>query len=235
MVGLMHDDVVGWAESMVPKLAGRANEAERLRALPQATIDDCEAIDIWSMVIPASRGGHGLGMRTLCEMAATLAHGCASTAWTVSFLTLHNWFVLKAPGDVQEAVFDGRRSVRMATPLAPGGEAIPVVGGHRVSGRWQWATGIQHADLVSIAAFVPREGGRPTARVFFLRVDEIDIVDVWHTSGMRGTGSNDVVARDLFVPEHRSMPFEHLRGDDPPGFAVHPDPFIRYPMSSVLC
>lgn len=231
---MTHDEVLAWAESMVPRLAARAAEAERLRRLPPQTIADCDAAGIWTLVVPRSLGGHGLGLRTLCEMARILAHGCVSTAWTTSFLVLHNWFVLRAEPAVQDAVFAGAPFIRMATPLAPAGEAVPVDGGYRLGGRWQWATGILHADWVSVMAFVPGPG-RPAPRVFLLPVSDVEIIDVWHTSGMRATGSHDVAATDLFVPTTRSMSVEELRGEDPPGYHLHGDSFLRYPMSPVLC
>lgn len=230
---LTHEDVLDWATAMVPRLAERAEAAEAERRLPEATIAECDDIGIWNLVVPQSRGGHGLGLRTLAEMSRTLAHGCMSTAWTTSFLVLHNWFVLKAPGPVQDAVFAGKPYVRMATPLAPGGEAQRVEGGYHLTGRWQWATGIVHSDWVAVMAFVAGPP-RPTPRVFMLPVGDVEVVDVWHTSGMRATGSHDVAAHDVFVPDLHTMEVDHLRGDDPPGWALHGDPFLRYPMSSVL-
>jgi 3-hydroxy-9,10-secoandrosta-1,3,5(10)-triene-9,17-dione monooxygenase len=238
VVRLGHDDVVAWAQSMVPRLAQRADEAERLRRLPDATIAECDEAGIWRLVIPPERGGYGLGLRSLCEMSRILAQGCMSTAWTVSFLTLHNWFVLRADEAVQAAVFGDAPFVRMATPLAPDGEALPVEGGYRLTGRWQWATGIMHSDWVAVMAFVPagaNGAGGPTPRVLLASVDDVEIVDVWHTSGMRATGSHDVAANDLFVPEDHTLSLDALRGDEPPGARLRPDvAFLRYPMSSVL-
>jgi 3-hydroxy-9,10-secoandrosta-1,3,5(10)-triene-9,17-dione monooxygenase len=231
---MSHGDVLAWATSMVPRLTERAAEAEALRRLPEATIADCDAAEIWRLVQPPDRGGFGLGLRTLCEMSRTLAQGCMSTAWTVSFLTLHNWFVLRADAEVQAAVLGDEPWVRMATPLAPGGEGVPVEGGYRLTGRWQWASGILHSDWVAVMAFVAADGG-PVPRVFLLPVGDVEVIDVWHTSGMRGTGSHDVAAEGVFVPNAHTMGLDVLRGEDPPGAALRPDqPFLRYPMSSVL-
>lgn len=226
-----HDEVVAWAEAMVPTLAARAPDAETARRLPEATIADCDAIDLWSLVVPPQMGGAGLGLSTLCEMSRTLARGCASTAWTVSFLVLHNAFVLRARPEVVDAVFAGGSSIRMASPLALGGRAEPCDGGHLVSGRWSWATGVLHADWVSVMAPAPK-----VPRVFLLPVSDVDVLDVWHTSGMRATGSQDVAVEQVFVPDANTMTTDELRGEDPPGAAHHPEqPLLRYPLSSVLC
>ncbi len=237
---MSHDEVVDWARSMVPRLAVRAAEAEQLRYLPEATIADCDAAGIWRLVVPPDQGGFGLGLRSLCEMTRTLAQGCMSTAWTVSFLTLHNWFVYRADAAVQAAVLGDRTWIRLATPLAPGGEAVPVDGGYRLTGRWQWATGILHSDWVSVMAFVPPgpdapEGTPPKPRVLLAPVGDVEVIDVWHVSGMRATGSHDVAADGLFVPDDHTMSVEDLRGEDTAGARLRPElPFLRYPMSSVL-
>lgn len=238
---MSHDEVLAWAEGMVPVLAERAAEAEELRALPEATIADCDAAGIWLLVVPPDRGGYGHGLRTLCEMSRILAHGCMSTAWTVSFLTLHNWFVYRASEGTQAAVLGDRPYVRMASPLAPGGHAEVAEGGYRLSGTWAWASGVVHSDWVSVMSFVAPPpgapaGAGPVARVFLLPVDQVDVLDVWHTSGMRGTGSHEVRVDGLFVPEAHTMTLDALRGEEPPGALLRPDrPFLRYPMSPVLC
>lgn len=232
---LSHDELLDWSRAMIPKLAERAAEGERLRAIPPATLADCDAVNLWSLIVPRHLGGHGLGLRSLCQMAANLAHGDASTAWTVSFLTLHNWFVLRAPAEVQAAVFGGNVAIRIATPLAPAGVAVPVEGGYRIDGQWQWATGVLHADWVAVMAFVTSEDRPRAPRVFLMPVADVELVDTWHTSGMRATGSLDVAAHQLFVPDRHTMDVDHLRGEDPPGFELHGDRFLRYPMSPVLC
>ena len=86
-------------------------------------------------------------------------------------------------------------------------------------------------------AFVPAAdpAERPTPRVLLLPVGDVEIIDVWHTSGMRATGSHDVAATDVFVPELHTMPVDDLRGEDPPGARLHGEAFLRYPMSPVLC
>ena len=230
------ETAAAWATSMVPALAARAREAEDLRRLPVATIEDCEAVDAFALVTPERRGGHGLGVRALTDVARILSHGCMSTGWTVSFLMLHNWFVARGPAAMQDAVWGDKSNALIPCPLAPTGTATPVEGGYRITGRWSWATGVMHGDWVMVNTLVDRgEGHPPESRFCLAPVDDFEIDDVWHTSGMRGTGSNDVVAADLFVPEHLTMLAADLRGEvPPPGAALHPEPFISYPMTPVL-
>ena len=147
-MAMTHEDFVEWASGLAPQLADRAREAERLRRLPDTTIADVDAVDGFALVTPERRGGHGLGLESLTEVARLLAHGCVSTGWTVSFLMLHNWFVARGSAALQDAVWGEHSHARIPCPLAPTGAATPVDGGYRLTGRWQWATGVMHADWV---------------------------------------------------------------------------------------
>lgn len=242
---LTHEAAVEVAERLAPRLAARAQEAERLRRLPEATVADCLDADLFRLVVPQDLGGHGLGLRSLCEVTRVLGRACTSSAWTLSFLVLHNWFVARAGVALERELFADRPYVLMPCPLAPTGTARVVEGGYLLSGRWQWATGIMHADWVMVNALVERaapsgEDGAasrprpPEARFCVVPAADVDVLDVWHTSGMRGTGSNDVAADGLFVPEHRTVTSADLRADEPPGAARHGDPWVRYPLTPVL-
>ena len=89
---------------------------------------------------------------------------------------------------------------------APRGRARRVQGGYVVSGRWSFCSGISHSDHLFGGCLVEADGdGSPTPRVLGMAVSDLEVTDTWHTSGLRGTGSHDVVASDVFVPEHRSL------------------------------
>ncbi len=226
-------DALEWAESLVPRLAERAAQAEILRELPADTIDEVTRSGAFGLVMPVETGGWGKGLRELTGVARTLAHGCVSSGWTLSFLMLHNWFLLRSPAALRDAVLDGATWSRIPCPLAPTGTATPVDGGYRVSGRWQWATGVQHADWVMVNALLPSDGP-PQARFVMAPMADVIVDDVWHTAGMRGTGSNDVVLDDVFIPEHLTVSAADFRGDNPPGGQDFDNPFVTYPLTPVL-
>lgn len=228
-----HDDYLEWAASKVEPLRGRAAEAEQLRELPAATIADADQAELWGMVVPRHLGGAGLGLSTLAETTRVLAHGCVSSSWTLSFLAMHNWFIARGSRQLQTAVFGDHGFARMPCALAPTGVARPVDGGYVVTGTWEWATGVQHADWVMVHAIVERDDVLET-RFAVVPIDEVTVDDVWHTSGMRGTGSNTIVADAVFVPTERTIfggDFRNAPADDAePGS----DPFVRYPITPVL-
>jgi alkylation response protein AidB-like acyl-CoA dehydrogenase len=89
---------------------------------------------------------------------------------------------------------------------APRGRARRVEGGYRVSGRWAFCSGILHSDYLFGGCLVEDAGGgSPIPRVMGMPTSELEILDTWNTSGLRGTGSHDAVADDVFVPKHRTL------------------------------
>jgi 3-hydroxy-9,10-secoandrosta-1,3,5(10)-triene-9,17-dione monooxygenase len=229
-----HEHTLAWAAGMVEPLRARASDTESLRKLPEGTINDALDADLFKMLVPEHLGGHGLDLRTIAQTTRTLAHGCMSSAWTLSFLVLHNWFVARGPRELQEAVFADRSFALIPCPLAPTGTGVPTDGGYVLTGRWQWATGVQHGDWVMVNSMVERDGEAPEGRFCLLRIDEVEVIDTWHTSGMRGTGSNDVVVDGVFVPEAQTIAAADLRGDHPPGALLCDDPFVAFPFTPVL-
>ncbi|MDB5431996.1 MAG: hypothetical protein JWP35_3112 [Caulobacter sp.] len=226
-----HDRWTAWADAQAVVLAGRAQEAERLRHLPQATLDEATAAGLFRLVTPERWGGEGGDLATFYEVTRRLARGCASSAWTLSFLTLHSWILCRFSPRLQEELFAGGTVPLAPAPLAPSGVATPVDGGFRLSGRWEWATGVMHADWAIVNAI---DGGPMGPRFCVLPLADMTIVDVWHTAGMCATGSNTIVAEDVFVPEHRTLEAWRIRMDQAPGAALHPGTNVTWPMSATL-
>jgi alkylation response protein AidB-like acyl-CoA dehydrogenase len=117
--------------------------------------------------------------------------------------------VFQGDDAVAEIVPD-QRAPLAAGCYMPTGHAIAAPGGHRITGRWAFASGIRHAAWVSGTAWVVRDGIRtPERRVFVVRTTEVEVHDTWHVAGLRGTGSCDFSVADLFVPEAFSWDIEH--------------------------
>lgn len=229
----MHEttDWAAWADSMAARLAERAQSAEALRSVPQATIDEAAAAGFFAMAVPAGGGGGGASLGTLFDVTRRLAHGCASSAWTLSFLAMHAWLLCKFEPALQDELFGAGRVPLAPAPLAPTGRAEPADGGYRINGRWEWATGVNHADWVMVNCIEP---GALGPRFCVLPIGDVSVEDVWHTAGMAATGSNIVVAHDVFVPAHRTLAAVQLKFGSAPGEARHPGANIGYPLSAAL-
>ena len=148
------------SDEFLAALSDRAAEAEELRRLPAATVADFRAGGLAHLLLPARYGGQQADFPEILDAVRRMAHGCASSAWTLGFYMLHNWMLALYGEQAQEEVFvDG--PVLCPAPLAPTGRGVPADGGVRLTGRWSWATGIMDADWVMVGACVA-----PTPRSF---------------------------------------------------------------------
>ena len=205
-------------------------EAEALRRLPDATVQAAVDAELFAMVVPPSLGGLGLGLDTLAQSTRILATGCPASAWTLSFLVMHSWLLARLDPGAHAELFPEPGYALAPAPLNPTGTATPVDGGFRLTGRWEWATGIEHADWVLVHAIVDRPDELATAFLVVPRADAI-VEDVWHTTGMRATGSNAVTITDVFVPTHRTIARASLMDG---GATLADDPMAGYPVVAVL-
>ncbi|MGO9384908.1 MAG: acyl-CoA dehydrogenase [Mycobacterium sp.] len=224
--------VHGITDDFVARLAERADEAERLRRLPAATVSEFKQTELFRLLLPARFGGVQASFPELLQPVRLMAHGCASSAWTLGFYALHNWMLSLFDPRAQEEVFSSG-PVLAPAPLAPTGRGVPADGGVRLTGRWSWATGALDADWVIVGALIERRDGIDPALVV-VPAGEVEVADTWHTAGMRGTGSHDVIITDAFIPEHRIVAVADIYAGTAPGARAHNAPTYRWPMVPAL-
>ena len=220
-----------WADAFAGRLAERAQEAEASRTVLSASVQEAEVAGFFGMIAPVGVGGQGGSFSEFMDVVRRMANGCASSAWTLSFLALHAWMVAKFGSEAQAEFFRDGKMPMAPAPLAPTGKAEPVEGGYRVSGRWEWATGINHADWVLVNG-IDSSTGIP--RFCALPIDEVIVEDNWQMSGMAATGSKAVVVDDKFVPEHMTLSAVHMAAGSSPGDALHAGSTLTYPLRAVL-
>jgi len=222
----------GITDGFVTALGERAAEAEKLRRLPDDTVRDLIESGFTELLVPARFGGQQAPFPDIFDPVRRLAHGCTSSAWTIGFLGLHNWMLALFGEQAQQEAF-GSRPFLAPAPLAPTGRGLPVDGGIRLSGRWSWATGVMHGNWIIVAALCgPDDGIYPALAL--LPISDVTVEDVWHTDGMRATGSNDAIAADVFVPEHRLVKVTDIYAGTAPGAGLHDSATYRWPMVPAL-
>ena len=209
-------------------------EAEQLRRLPDATVAELAASGFTELLVPARFGGKQADFPAILDPVRRMAHGCTSSAWTIGFYALHNWMLALFGEQAQEEAFATRPFLAPA-PLAPTGRGVPVDGGIRLTGRWSWATGVMDGNWLIVGALCGPDGDRGIyPALALLPADDFTVVDVWHTDGMRATGSNDVVVTDAFVPEHRLVRVTDIYRGTAPGAGLHDSATYRWPMVPAL-
>ena len=219
------------ATEMVPRLAARAAESERMRRVHPDTIAELNSSGLMRLMQPARFGGSELGLDDLMNVVFELARGCASTAWVYSNLASHSWnlgqFELKA----QEDIWLEDPNALAATGLAfPCGRAVPVEGGYRLTGLWPFGSGVDASTWMLVGAMTERAGGAPERRFFLVPQPDFKSQDNWSSYGLTATGSHDVKIHDAFVPEHRTVSAEvFAAGQNLPGASLYENPLFSMP------
>ncbi|MDT5070322.1 MAG: 3-hydroxy-9,10-secoandrosta,3,5(10)-triene-9,17-dione monooxygenase [Mycobacterium sp.] len=229
------DTTYSITDEFVGRLAERAPDAEKLRRLPAATITDLTASGFTDLLVPKRYGGLQADFRAILDPVRRMAAGCTSSAWTIGFYALHNWMLALFDERAQDEAFATRPFLASA-PLAPTGRGLPVAGGIRLSGRWSWATGVMDGNWIIVGCLcdAPDEPAGIYPALALLPAADVTIEDVWHTDGMRATGSNDVIITDAFVPDYRMVRVTDIYGGTAPGAGLHDCTTYRWPMVPAL-
>lgn len=220
-----------------PRVGARVAEIEGGRRLPVDLVNELRALGVFRMLVPRSHGGLEIDFPTSVDVLAELAAADGATGWTVMIGCETPQLFALLPRATFEAIYANGPDVICAGAFAPQGTAEAVGDGHyRVSGRWGFASGCQHAEwlfgnCVLIQDGAPLPGpveGAPRVRCMVLPASDWQILDTWNTSGLRGTGSHDIMIRDARVPEARS--FDLFMGESNVPGAHFAAPLLQFSM-----
>ena len=191
-----------------PLLEHNADATDSLRRLPDNSVAALREAGLCRLMVPKRFGGFETSIHTYIEVMAELGRGCGSTSWVASLINVCAWLAGLFPDRAQQDVWGSNPDAWVAGSLAPHGDAKPVDGGWRVSGRWMWASGCLHAQWAACGIHMNDDKGETiNFGLSLMPMTDLTIEDTWHMAGMKGTGSNTIVAKDVFVPEHRFLPY----------------------------
>ncbi len=189
-------------ESIRETVIRHADEAETLGTLPPAIVDALVDTGLLTLKLPAVLGGAEADPMTQFAVIEALSAIDPSTGWCLMIggtgIGLPGAFL--APEAI-DRIFAGGRIPAAAITAMPTGEAVPVPGGYRLTGRWSFASGVRHAEWITVGARVPgADGAPPELRLMVVPATSAEIHDNWHVAGLKGTGSCDVSLRQCEVP-----------------------------------
>ena len=220
-------EVLAAAERLAPTITARAPEIEAARRVPLDLLDDLLAAGCFRILVPRSHGGVGADLATAMRLNETLARADGSVGWTV-MIGAGAWFDLSAlPRASFDVLFANGPDVLAAGAFNPTGSIVPEDGGYRVTGRWGFASGCEHAKWLFGNSVEGVVDGVPQLRIAVFAPDEVTIEDTWDVSGLCGTGSHHFRVDDLFVSADRT--FRPLV--DAPSID---EPIVRLPPPSVI-
>lgn len=217
-------------ERMRDVLVAGAEEAERLRTLPPATVQAFRDSGLLGLKVPEVLGGIEADPVTQLEVLEAVTRLDASAGWCLMVATtaigLPAGFLPDAA--VTTLLADGRVPTA-AVAIAAAGVATPIDGGYRLTGRWPFASGARHAEWLAVGCWVRRDAQDAGARhVAVLPAAAAQIHDNWSVAGLEGTGSNDVSVKDLFVPADFAWSFSAPPRRGGPLFRLGMPAFVAY-------
>ncbi|MEV6205060.1 3-hydroxy-9,10-secoandrosta-1,3,5(10)-triene-9,17-dione monooxygenase oxygenase subunit [Streptomyces sp. NPDC051771] len=228
-------DVLTAVRALAPALRERAAEAEALRRVPDASLAALDDAGFLRLLRPRAHGGLAAAPDVFHAAVHEIAGACGSTGWTAALLGVHPWYVAQLDPRAQHDVWGADPTAPICSSHAPTGTVTPVDGGHRLSGRWHHAAGADHARWALLGGLVADAEGRPQdMRTFLVPRSDYRVDDVWDTVGLRGTGANDIVVDDAFVPAHRSLGYGPVTALRCPGHETNPEPVYRLPYAALF-
>ncbi len=192
------------ARALQPLLARNAAQTEADRRIPEENIAAIREAGLFKLMVPRRFGGFEISFQAKLEVSAILAEACPSTAWVVTLTNVCSWFTGLFAGRAQQEVWGEDPDARVCGVFAPSATSRHVEGGQHVTGSWGYASGCLHSQWAVLGIPVMDEAGEQVDQGFALiPMSELRIEDTWFVAGMKGTGSNTLVAEDVFVPDHR--------------------------------
>ena len=227
-MAMVNGGLVAQATALIPMLRKLAASAEKARRVPQESIEALSQAGIFRMTAPKAYGGVEADFQTQCDVLAEVARGCPSTSWVATIYSAMSWLVGTFPDRAQEEIF-ATRDPRISGVFSPTGTGVPKDDGFLVNGRWGFNTGCHGANWTVMNVLVSE---MPTCMI--ARSADLKIQDDWYATGMAATGSNTIVAENVFVPGYRAMPLPHMLEAKYPERHNASNPYFNYPLAPVL-
>ena len=184
---------------------------------------------------PKRWSGYEMDPSVYYDVLMTLAEGCFSTAWVYGVVGIHPWLIALYDDRAAREVWGSDAGTLMSSSLMPGGQIVPVKDGFRLSGRWSYSSGCDHCDWAFLGAVVPSDDPQQFDwRFCLVPRRDYEIVDTWRVAGLKGTGSQDIVVKDVFVPSYRVHSVADMYNCTGPGQEVNGAALYRIPAAQIL-
>ncbi len=231
----MTQAVLDAVQDLLPTLRERADETERLRQVPEASVKELEETGFFRMLQPKRFDGLEADPVDFYTAISHIASACGSTGWISSVLGVHPWQIALFHDDAQQAVWGSDTTTRLSSSYAPTGKAVVTEGGYNLQGRWSFSSGSAHATWVLLGGLVFNEEGQVVDfKTFLVPRDKYEIVDVWNVVGLAGTGSNDIVVEETFIPNEFTLSMGDTGRCKGPGQEQNPSDLYKLPFHSLF-
>jgi alkylation response protein AidB-like acyl-CoA dehydrogenase len=202
------------AIGLAEQIRAASDEIEQSRRTPPGIAAAMKDAGVFGMTMPRVWGGPELDLLTQFRVIEALAMADGSVGWCAMIGCDGGYVTAFLDQNVARSMYPDLM-VATAAAATTTGQALRMPGGYRVSGRFPFVSGCHHCQWVWVGCTVVENGvprvddyGVPETRQCLLRLSQCEILDTWYTTGLRGTGSNDIVVRDEFVEEACTFSFQ---------------------------
>ncbi|HEY8520789.1 MAG TPA: acyl-CoA dehydrogenase family protein [Gammaproteobacteria bacterium] len=207
----METAALATARELSPLIASLRDATDASRNIAAPIVAALRDGRLCRLAVTKELGGAELPVDAALDVYEALAYADASVAWVAWNNSLPCYLARFLAPDVRAEVFADPRWL-YASSTRPTGRAAVTSDGYEVSGRWNIVSGCELAEWILLLCIVEENGAprmlepdTPELRFAFLRRDDCEIVDTWQTCGLRGTGSQDVVADSVRVPQELTL------------------------------
>jgi indole-3-acetate monooxygenase len=230
----LSEELLARVDGLAPVIAASADESEHLRRLAPSAVEALSRAGLFRLWVPRSLGGAEVDAATLVRVVEAISRIDGAAGWCVTIASNSSLPAGYLPSAAARHIYGDDPLLVTGGTWPPLGQAVPVDGGYRVTGRWPFASGCHHTRWLEGGCRIIEEGrprleanGSPVVRILYLPASSCEILDTWDTSGLRGTGSHDFTAQDVFVPADHSVSFH-----EPP---VENGPLYAFPVIALSC
>lgn len=224
VAALTPEAVVERIRALQPLIAANAAATEQARRPVPEVWNALIATGVFYHFVPKRYGGCEFGVEAFVDAMLPIGEVCPSTCWAATFTVDHNWLGSLFGEELQREFFGDGRFISAPGVSSPMGKARRVADGYRLTGHWKWGSGVMNADWIFGMAMVE---GETAPKWFAFPAAEARVLDTWFVDGMAGTGSNDIVAEDVFVPAHRTLEWADALSGQAPGARALDNPMYR--------
>ncbi len=196
------------AKEFVPKILDASRTITEEREIPPSLASEMAEKGLFRLYIPESVGGYEIDYLEFLELVAIIAEADGSVGWCFNQNNVLSTLSAFMPEELAMEIWsDPTVILSNGPPISP--SAVPVEGGYRLNGRWNFSSGSRHAKwvvaLTPIEGRVLEDGESLEKRNMMIPKEQVKFIDTWEVNGLRGTGSFSFTVEDLFVPESHSF------------------------------
>ena len=237
--GITHEEAVECAKNVATKIKPRFKISEEIAHQPEETIQDFIDSGLIHAMVPKRWGGHELDFNTLFRTAIEVAKADPSAGWCYTLLVVHSWMLAFFPEEAQAEVWEKNLDATIASSFAPlKNDITPVDGGYQINGTWGFSSGITHSDYVMIQGNVdvnPETGLASEVILMLVPKEDFEIQNTWKTVAQRGTGSNNILLENVFVPKHHTVDLAAwCQTGEGPGRSINTSVLYSHPLYAAM-